>query len=206
MPWHPQTWRWHWWDYTCYHVLQSDTSASTFYNVIMPSTPTPPTFTLHLIFDSLFSLSIFSFFLVYFSSLFSIDFSHSGPDGQIDLKRSYVYPGCRLCASGICPIPCTHPLPKSLSRTSVKMAFLVARIGAQKALACTCFKNDPCMHPFSDSLKPSIWIRNFGLILIFYNRGWPWLLTPWGFRLHEERFRSIVYPLIILDNGTLWLL
>ena len=139
MPWHPQTWRWHWWDYTCYHVLQSDTSASTFYNVIMPSTPTPPTFTLHLIFDWLFSLSIFSFFLVYFSSLFSIDFSHSGPDGQIDLKRSYVYPGCRLCASGICPIPCTHPLPKSLSRTSVKMAFLVARIGAQKG---------PCVHLF----------------------------------------------------------
>jgi len=30
---------------TCYHVLQSDKSAPAFYNVIMPSTPTPPHFT-----------------------------------------------------------------------------------------------------------------------------------------------------------------
>jgi len=34
---------------------------------------------------------------------------------------------------------CAHPLPKSPLRSSVKMAFLVARIGAQ---------NDPCVHPF----------------------------------------------------------
>jgi len=51
----------------------------------------------------------------------------------------HLHPGCRLRASGICPIPCTHLLPKSPLRASVKMAFLVARIGAQKK---------PCVHPF----------------------------------------------------------
>ena len=43
-----------------------------------------------------------------------------------------MHPGCRLRASGICLIPCAHLLPKSPLRASVKMAFLVARIGAQK--------------------------------------------------------------------------
>ena len=53
--------------------------------------------------------------------------------------RGCVHPGCRLRASGICPIPCVHPLLKSLLRASVKMAFLVVRIGNQK---------DPCVRPF----------------------------------------------------------
>ena len=48
-------------------------------------------------------------------------------------------PGCRLRTSGICPIPCGHPLPESPLHASVKMALLVARISAQK---------DPCAHPF----------------------------------------------------------
>ena len=43
-----------------------------------------------------------------------------------------MHPGCRLRASGICSIPCAHPLPKSPLCASVKMAFLVARIKAQK--------------------------------------------------------------------------
>jgi len=41
---------------------------------------------------------------------------------------SCVHPGCRLCASGICPIPCAHLLPKSPLRASVEMAFLVAKM------------------------------------------------------------------------------
>ena len=39
---------------TCYPVLQSHTSASTSFHVIMPSTPTPPTFTIKLFLDSPF--------------------------------------------------------------------------------------------------------------------------------------------------------
>jgi len=82
-------------------------------------------------------------------------------------QRGCVHPGCRLCASGICPLTCAHPLPKIPLRASVKMAFLVARIGAT---------NDPCVHPFqkwplcasvSKSLKINIWIRtseNLGFI------------------------------------------
>jgi len=84
--------------------------------------------------------------------------------------RGCVHPGCRLRASGICAIPCVHPLPKSLLRASVKMACLVARIGTQK---------DPCVHPFQKwplhvsvfrvskkkHLDPNIW--KFG----FYYRG-----------------------------------
>ena len=56
--------------------------------------------------------------------------------------------GCRLRASRICPIPCAYPLPKSPLRASVKMAFLVARIGVPK---------DPGVHPFQKwSLRASV--------------------------------------------------
>jgi len=70
-----------------------------------------------------------------------------------------VHPKCRFRESGICSIPCAHPLPKSPLRASVKMAFLVASISAQK---------DPCVHPFQklplrasvfNSIKTKIWIR-----------------------------------------------
>ena len=50
--------------------------------------------------------------------------------------------GCRLRASGICPILCTHPLPKCPLRTSVKTRFLVAGIRV---------KFHRCMHPYSKS-------------------------------------------------------
>jgi len=40
-------------------------------------------------------------------------------------------PGRKQRDLGVSPIPCVHPLPKSPLRASVKMAFLVARIGAQ---------------------------------------------------------------------------
>jgi len=46
-------------------------------------------------------------------------------------ERGWVNLGCRLRASGICPIFCAYPLPKSPLRASIKMALLVARIGAQ---------------------------------------------------------------------------
>ena len=96
-------------------------------------------------------------------------------------------PTCRLRASGICPIPCVHPLPKSLLRVSVKMAFLVARIGAQK---------DPCVHPFqrwplhasiirvtkNQHLDPNI--RNFGVYYRFSHSHRVPLSNPclWGNR------------------------
>jgi len=35
--------------------------------------------------------------------------------------------------------------------------------------------------------------------LTFHNRGWPWPPTPLGFRLREEWFQSIVYP--VIDKG-----
>ena len=64
-------------------------------------------------------------------------------------------------------IPCAHLLPKSPLRASVKMALLVARIGAQNDPFMHPFQNDPFMHPFqtnpfSESLKTNIWIQNFG--------------------------------------------
>jgi len=68
---------------TCCHVVQSDTSAPTFYNVIIPSTPTPPNFTPQLFLDFLFSQSTIMLFFVHFSLLVSIDFFHFWPDGQI---------------------------------------------------------------------------------------------------------------------------
>ena len=49
--------------------------------------------------------------------------------------------GCRLRASGICPIPCAYPLPTSLLRAFVKMAFLVARTSALK---------DPCVRLYQE--------------------------------------------------------
>jgi len=78
--WHLQIWCWRYFSYKCYRALQSDTRAPTFSNVIMPSTPTPPTFALQLFLDSLFCQTLF---LVHFSILFSIDFFYSGLDGHI---------------------------------------------------------------------------------------------------------------------------
>ena len=53
---------------------------------------------------------------------------------------SGMQPG-RLRASGICTIPCTYLLPKSLLRASVKIDFLFARISATK---------DPDVQPFQN--------------------------------------------------------
>jgi len=84
--WHLQIWCWHRWSCTCrYHFLQFDTSAPTFNNVIIPSTPTLPTFPLQLFLDFLFSQSTF---LVHFSSLFSIFF--------ICLTQCIIYVRCLI--------------------------------------------------------------------------------------------------------------
>jgi len=74
--WHLQIWYWHCQSHTCYPVLQSHTSAPFISNDIMPSTPTPPTFTQQLFHDSLyFSSPIFHCF--WFISLW-FDIFHSG--------------------------------------------------------------------------------------------------------------------------------
>jgi len=108
------------------------------------------------------------------------------------VKGFCVHPGCRLRVSGICPIPCAHPLPESPLRASVKMAILVARIDAHK---------DPCVHLFQKwplrasvfkSLKTNIWNPNLGFTTGVLQKR----MAPLGFRLHEEWFRSIVYPLV----------
>ena len=61
---------------------------------------------------------------------------------QVNDSWGCTHPGCRLHASGICPIPCTHPLPKCPLRTSVKTRFLVA---------CIRVKFHRCKHPYSKS-------------------------------------------------------
>jgi len=78
------------------------------------------------------------------------------------------------------------------------MAFLVARIIAQK---------DPCVHPFQkwtlrasvfESVKTNIWIRT----LVFTNGFLQQRMappTPLGFRLHAEWFWLIIYPIIDKD-------
>ena len=43
---------------------------------------------------------------------------------------------------------------------------------AQRTLACIRFRNDSCMHPFSDLLKPNIWIQT-SKTFIFTTGGLP---------------------------------
>jgi len=116
-------------------------------------------------------------------------------------ERGCVHPGCRLRTFWICPIPCAHPLPKSQLRASVKMAFLVARISAQK---------DPCVHPFQKwPLRASnIWIRPLGFITGFLQQMMALtadtvrVQVAWGMVLVD----CIPPHRQVLDNATLWLL
>ena len=55
---------------------------------------------------------------------------------------------------------------------------------------------------FQSHLKPTFGSELRFLLPGVYNRGWPRLQKPLGFRLHEKWFRSVVYPLI--DRG--WIL
>ena len=96
--------------------------------------------------------------------------------------RGCPHPGCRLCASGICPIPCAHPLPKSPLHTSVKMAFLVARISTQNDLCVQPFQKLPlCVSVFrvtkNQHLDPNI--RNFGF-------------DYWGFTSRDIPLRFLI--------------
>jgi len=75
-------------------------------------------------------------------------------------QRGRPHPGCRLRTSWICPIPCTHTLPNSALRASVKIAFLIMRTSVpKKTITCIRFRNEPCVHPFSVSLKTNICIQ-----------------------------------------------
>jgi len=49
-------------------------------------------------------------------------------------------------------------------------------------------------HPLTPARKFVVVLKSHASSA-FYNRGWPWPPTPIGFRLHEEWFQSIVYPL-----------
>ena len=106
-----------------------------------------------------------------------------------------MHPGCKLRASRICSIPCAHPLPRSLLRASVTMAFLVACISVQ---------NDPCMNLFQkwplrasvfQSLNTNIRIRTSETLV--FTTG----------VLQQRMTRALnAYTVRVLDNATLWLL
>jgi len=89
--------------YAFFSCPVENTSAPTFHNVIMPSTPTPPTFTLQLFLESLLSLETFCYF-VHFSLLFLIDFiparPHAGRKTKFaqvkSLRFSELFPGMRI--------------------------------------------------------------------------------------------------------------
>ena len=91
-------------------------------------------------------------------------------------------PGCRLphprCTLRIrCPkVRCVHP--------SKSWPFWLRASVLKKTLACIRFRNDPCVHAFSESLKTNIWIRTSEL----------WVLLP-GF-YHSQR--------VSLSNPCLW--
>jgi len=104
-------------------------------HVIMPSTLTPPTFTLQLFLDSPFSKYIFRCFWFYFpyfveNDFFQIDIFHSGPNGQIssqpvwnishhelgDLLRRFADPSTHI-PSWIC-----HPNTMLFVERSISMS------------------------------------------------------------------------------------
>ena len=126
-------------------------------------------------------------------SLLSLWFGYCSQLKGLSADVSCVHLGCRLRASGKCLIPCTHPLPKSPLRASVKMAFLVARIGAQKDHCVHLFQKWPLHASVWKSLKTKIWIRTsesfvFTTAIGFqystldyegvYNRQEPFLVQP----------------------------
>jgi len=68
-----------------------------------------------------------------------------------------------------------------------------------KAIRTRCLWRCP-FHSCVDSMRVRLgYLNGFLQQKGFHNRGWPWLPTPLGFRLHEKWYRSIVYPLI--DKG-----
>ena len=71
-------------------ILHSHTSDPTLHNVIMPSMPTTPTFTLQLFLNFLLFRFNFWLFLVHFSLLFPNCFFSFRPDGQISSRPVWV--------------------------------------------------------------------------------------------------------------------
>jgi len=64
------------------------------------------------------------------------------------------------CAhSGFAPYLACIRSPKVRCVHPSELPFWLRALVPKKTLACIRFRNDPCMHPFSESLKPNIWIR-----------------------------------------------
>ena len=72
----------------------------------------------------------------------------------------------------------------SVARKSVACIRQNGFSGCAHTLACIRFRNDPCTHPFSESLKTNIWIRTpelWFLLTAFYRGFTAAIGLLWGF-------------------------
>ena len=93
-----------------------------------------------------------------------------------------------------CPkVRCVHPS---------ELPFWLRALVPKKTLACIGLRNDPCMHPFSESLKTNVWIRT-SKTLVFISiiqplsmKGYPIDRNHSSCNLNPNRVGGLGHPLL----------
>jgi len=109
-------------------------------------------------------------------------------------------------------VGCAHPgfasylasirCPKVRSVHPSKWPFWLRATVPKKTLACIGLRNDPCMHPFSESLKTNVWIRT-SKTLVFISiiqplsmKGYPIDRNHSSCNLNPNRVGGLGHPLL----------